>query len=323
MSRSILRRFDFSDINLLPRKCIVDSRSQCNPSLTFGSRLFKLPVVPANMECVINRPLAQKLASHDYFYIYHRFHNDTVEFAKFMKDQNLFVSISIGVNKEAYDTLDSLKQDNTIPDFITIDIAHGHSLKVQEIITYIRRLFSSHPYVIAGNVCTPEAVQDLESWGADCVKVGIAGGAACTTAMQTGFGNRGAQASVVEACSKAKKNPSTTIISDGAIQHPGDIAKAIALGADMVMVGGMLSGLQDSPGNLVVGPDGKEYKEFWGSASQFQSGKQSRIEGTKKLIPAKHHTLLQEFHHLTECLQSSISYSGGKTLDSLKSVEYF
>ena len=89
------------------------------------------------------------------------------------------------------------------------------------------------------------------------------------------------------------------------------------------MVGGMFSGLADSPGNLVVGPDGREYKEFWGSASAHAFGKSGRVEGTKKLIPLNHKTVLEEMKYLEECLQSAISYGGGVDVDDLRKVDYF
>jgi GMP reductase len=175
-------------------------------------------------------------------------------------------------------------------------------------------------FLIAGNVSTPEAVVDLESWGADAIKVGIGPGSACTTFTATGFGSRGIQASVIYQCSLARKN--AIIIADGGIKDPGDIAKAIVLGADMVMVGGMFSALTDSPGSTVRGTDGLLYKEFWGSASAFQSGKKDRIEGTKKLLPLKSHSVLDEMKYLQQCLQSAISYGGGNSLNALRTVKW-
>ena len=91
----------------------------------------------------------------------------------------------------------------------------------------------------------------------------------------------------------------------------------------MVMIGGMFSGLQDSPGSIVSGQDGKLYKEFWGSASAFQSGKTKHVEGTKKLIPLKLHGILDEMTSIRESLQSAISYGGGKDLSCFKDVQYF
>lgn len=315
-----MQRFDFQDINLIPRKCIVGSRSECDTRLKLGNYTFKMPVVPANMECVINDEIAIKLAREGYFYIYHRFNNDIVGFCKMMKKFEFICSISVGVNDADYNILYTLKDDNCIPEFITIDIAHGHSIKMERMLKWIRENLPG-TYVIAGNVSTPEAVIDLEKWGADAIKVGIGPGSACTTYNATGFGSRGTQASVIQACARAAARAS--IIADGGIKDPGDITKAIVLGADMVMIGGMFSALTDSPGSTVRGTDGQLYKEFWGSASAFQGGKKDRIEGTKKLLPLKSHGILDEMKYLHECLQSSISYGGGSDLFSLNDVKFF
>ena len=142
---------------------------------------------------------------------------------------------------------------------------------------------------------------------------------ACTTYPATGFGSRNCQASTIWECSKVAKVP---IIADGGIRTPGDIAKALVLGASMVMVGGMLSGFEDSPGQIVE-VSGKKYKEFWGSASAFQSGKKNRIEGIKNLVDLKPKTLLEEMIYLEECLQSAISYGGGKDLSAFETVRWF
>ena len=318
-----IRRFDFQDINLIPRKCIVESRNDCSTSFTMGGHTFQLPVVPANMECVINDEIAMKLAKAGYFYIHNRFTTDVLQFSRTMRAQALPISISIGVNEDAYEIMKSLKISGIVPEFVTIDIAHGHSVKMEKMLQWIGETFTdSKPYVIAGNVSTEEAVKDLEAWGADAIKVGIGPGSACTTFNATGFGSRNIQAAVVEACAKGKSKSSTMIIADGGIKDAGDIAKSLVLGADMVMIGGMFSALFDSPGATVRGVDGQLYKEFWGSASVFQSGKKNRIEGTKKLLPLKTRTMLGEMDYIKECLQSAISYGGGKDLTCFKVVKY-
>jgi len=315
-----MRRFDFQNINLVPRKCIVGSRSECDTQITLGPCVFNMPVVPANMECVINEEVAIKLAQSGYFYVYHRFNVDLLNFSLRMKNLGLPLSISVGVNEPDYELLNLLKSQDCIPDYITIDIAHGHSVKMEAMIKWIKVELPS-VFIIAGNVSTPEAVKDLEDWGAHAIKVGIGPGSACTTYTATGFGSRNAQASVIEICSLASSR--ALIIADGGIKEPGDIAKALVLGADVVMVGGMFSALTDSPGSTVRGEDGKLYKEFWGSASAFQSGKHNRIEGIKKLLPLKNNSVLEEMDYLKECLQSAISYGGGKTVYDLNDVTYF
>lgn len=304
----------------MPRKCIVGSRSECDTQITLGPCVFNMPVVPANMECVINEEIAIKLSLAGYFYVYHRFNVDLLNFSLRMKNLGLPLSISVGVNEPDYELLNLLKSQDCVPDYITIDIAHGHSVKMEAMLKWIKVELPS-VFIIAGNVSTAEAVKDLEAWGAHAIKVGIGPGSACTTYTATGFGSRNAQASVIEQCSQASSR--ALIIADGGIKEPGDIAKALVIGADMVMVGGMFSALTDSPGSTVRGEDGKLYKEFWGSASAFQSGKHNRIEGIKKLLPLKNNSVLEEMNYLRECLQSAISYGGGKTVPDLKLVTYF
>jgi len=281
-----------------------------------------MPVVPANMECVINEDLAIKLASSGYFYVMHRFSSiNPVEFASKMSILGLPISISLGVNEPDYNLVLELKRKNLFPDYLTIDIAHGHSIKMEMMVKYVRNIFPE-TFIIAGNVSTATATVDLEDWGADAIKVGIGPGSACTTYTATGFGSRNVQASVINECANARKK-GTKIIADGGIKEPGDIAKSLVLGADMVMIGGMFSALTDSPGSTVRDAEGKLYKEFWGSASAFQSGKVSRIEGTKNLLPLKNRSILEEMTYLQECLQSAISYGGVDSITMLKHVEYF
>lgn len=313
-------QFNFDHMNLVPRKCVVNSRAECDTSTQFGNFNWKLPVIPANMECVINEDIAERLASNGYFYILHRFNINVMNFAKRMKSQGLPISISLGVNEDSYSLLHQMTVALLKPDYVTIDIAHGHSIKMERMIKWIKSNFAHPPFIIAGNVSTQEAVKDLEAWGADAIKVGIGPGSACTTYTATGFGSRGAQASIIADCKAAASK--ALIIADGGIQNPGDIAKSLALGAHMVMIGGMFSALADSPGNVVIGTDGRQYKEFWGSASAHTIGKTGRIEGTKKLMLMNTKTIDDEMNYLKECLQSAISYGGGRTLACFKDVDW-
>ena len=309
-------KFDFEEINLIPNKCIVESRSECDTSIKLGNKIFQLPIVPANMECVINQELAIKLSINGYFYIMHRFDIDVIEFIKTMNSKDLVTSISIGVNKDSYFLIDSIIEQNLNVDYITIDIAHGHSVKMQRMLNFLNDKMPKS-YIIAGNVSTLDGVEELSKWGADMVKVGIGPGSACTTWPNTGFGSRNCQASSILDCSKS----SIPIMADGGIKVPGDITKSLVLGSTITMIGGMLSGFNDSPGT-VVEYDSIKYKEFWGSASKFQSGKENRIEGKKILVEYKDKSILDEMIYLKECLQSSISYGGGKDIFSLKNVKW-
>jgi len=308
--------FDYDNILLLPRKCRVQSRAECDTSVEFGGRRFKLPVVPANMKTVLDESIAEHLAQSDHFYVMHRFDLDSVAFAQRMRKQNLFVSISAGVKDYDMQVIDRLAADGVGADYITIDIAHGHAERVRIMIEHIKtRLPKS--FVIAGNVATPEAVIDLENWGADATKVGVGPGKVCITKLKTGFGTGGWQLSALKWCARVATKP---IVADGGIRHHGDIAKSVRFGAAMVMIGSMFAGHEESPGQTVE-VDGQLYKEYYGSASDFNKGEYKHVEGKRILEPIKG-KLADTLREMREDLQSSISYAGGTQLTDLKKVNY-
>ncbi len=309
--------FDYEDIQLIPNKCIVTSRSECDTSVKLGNRSFRLPVVPANMQTIIDEELAEKLARENYFYIMHRFQPEKrLGFVKYMQEQGLFASISIGVKDEEFAFVNELKEANLMPEYITIDIAHGHSNLVIDMIHHIKKILPGS-FVIAGNVGTPEAVRELENAGADATKVGIGPGKVCITKLKTGFGTGGWQLSAVRWCAKAATKP---IIADGGIRDHGDIAKSIRFGAAFVMIGSLFAGHLESPGKDVE-IDGKAYKEYFGSASEHQKGEHKNVEGKKIYIESKG-SIFATLTEMEQDLQSSISYAGGNTLNAIKKVDY-
>jgi GMP reductase len=308
--------FDYDNILLLPRRCRVESRSECDPSVEFGGRRFKLPVVPANMRTVIDESIAEYLAAHGYFYVMHRFDLDSVAFATAMREKKLPVSISSGVKPADFAVIDRLAAEGVGADYVTIDIAHGHADSVRRTIEHLKTKLPQ-AFVIAGNVGTPEAVIDLENWGADATKVGIGPGKVCITRLKTGFGTGGWQLSALKWCARVATKP---IIADGGIRHHGDIAKSVRFGASMVMVGSLFAGHEESPGQTVE-VDGRLYKEYYGSASDFNKGEYKHVEGKRILEPIKGR-LADTLREMREDLQSSISYAGGRVLADLKKVNY-
>ncbi len=308
--------FDYDNILLLPRKCRVESRSECDASTMFGERRFELPVVPANMKTVIDEPISEWLAANGYFYVMHRFDLDGVAYAKRMRDKNLFVSISAGVKQDDYRLIDRLAAEGVGADYITIDIAHGHADTVHRMIDHIKNRLPE-TFVIAGNVATPEAVIDLETWGADATKVGVGPGKVCITKLKTGFGTGGWQLSALKWCARVATKP---IIADGGIRDHGDIAKSIRFGAAMVMIGALFAGHEESPGRTVE-VDGKRYKEYFGSASDFNKGEYKHVEGKRILEPIKG-ALRDTLREMREDVQSSISYAGGTSLADIRKVNY-
>ncbi|WP_099353673.1 GMP reductase [Fredinandcohnia onubensis] len=309
--------FDYEDIQLIPAKCIVNSRSECDTTVEFGGHTFKLPVVPANMQTIIDENIALFLAENGYFYIMHRFNPEKrVDFIKDMQSRGLIASISVGVKPEEYTFVEQLAEGNLVPEFITIDIAHGHSNSVIEMIKHIKAHLPKS-FVIAGNVGTPEAVRELENAGADATKVGIGPGKVCITKIKTGFGTGGWQLAALRWCAKAATKP---IIADGGIRTHGDIAKSIRFGAKMVMIGSLFAGHEESPGETTE-VEGKLVKEYFGSASEFQKGEKKNVEGKKIYVEHKG-SLKDTLKEMEQDLQSSISYAGGTKLDSIRHVDY-
>ncbi len=308
--------FDYDNILLLPRKCRVESRAECDPSVEFGGRRFALPVVPSNMKTVLDETIAEYLAESGHFYVMHRFDLDNVAFARRMRDKQLFVSLSLGVKPHDFETIDRLAADGAGADYITIDIAHGHADSVRKAIDHIKARLPG-AFVIAGNVATPEAVIDLENWGADATKVGVGPGKVCITKLKTGFGTGGWQLSALKWCARVATKP---IIADGGIRHHGDIAKSVRFGASMVMIGSLFAGHEESPGRTVE-VDGVLFKEYFGSASDFNKGEYKHVEGKRILEPIKG-KLADTLREMREDLQSSISYAGGRALVDLRRVNY-
>lgn len=313
-NRSPRREYNYSDVYLLSRKkAKVGSRSQCNTSVEFGPRQFVMPVCPANMKSVINVDTCKFLASRGWFYVMHRFGVDPVQFILDMESYGYFTSISIGVNTDSYKQIDDMVSRRLCPDYITLDIASAWSPKAEKMIKYIKdRLPKS--FLIVGNVAVAQAVEEVESWGADCCKLFIGPGLACTTKLKTGFTRP--TISCLQECVQAAKKP---VIADGGIREHGDIAKAMACGATMVMAGSIFSGYTESASKIIE-IDGHKKCVYFGSASEHNKGKYTHVEG-KKLFLDFRGSMENLLTEMQEDLRSSISYPGGTNLSALLSCE--
>jgi len=299
------KKLYYDDIALVPAYSRAPSRSILNTSTIIGDKMIKLPVIPANMKCVIDESIAHFLSENDYFYIMHRFDIDIINFIKRANDENWkLISISIGVKEADIELINKINELQLRVDFITIDIAHGHSELMKTMINKIKYTLTS-TYIIAGNVCTVGGYDDLASWGADIVKVGVGPGAACTTKLKTGFTYPMFSCILEISKFRDENNLYTPIIADGGITHNGDIAKALVAGAEYIMCGKLFSECTDSPAPYINGQ-----KLYYGSASQHNKHHNSNIEG--KLLELNHNgmTYHEKLLEITQDLQSSISYSG-------------
>ncbi len=317
------KQIGYQNIFLKPSKCIVKSRKECNTMVELGGMKFEMPVYPANMKSVVDIDACKFFANNNWFYTMHRFDVDVVDFILEMNRADLFTSISVGVNQDSYNVLGEIYQHLLKVDYMTIDVANAWSSKTKYMIDFIKESFPE-TFLIVGNVATSEAVKEIQEWGADTIKVGIAGGSVCITKNKTGV-HRPMASTVLDCC-----NVSTVpIIADGGIVEHGDVAKALACGAIMVMAGSLFAGYDQSAGRTIEIEDWKKghaeytrYKEYFGSASKTNKGESVNVEGKKILIPHRGDMdrLLIE---LKEDLQSSISYIGGRNLRDFKEAVCF
>ena len=247
------------------------------------------------------------------------------------KTGSLIVGGAIGTNNESMDRAEALINQNA--DVLVIDTAHGHSKLVMSMLKKIKKRFPKQQ-VIAGNIATQEAAKDLIACGADGIKVGIGPGSICTTRIVAGVGVP--QLSAIVDVARVAKKMKIPLIADGGIRYSGDIAKAIAAGADTVMLGGLLAGTDEAPGDVEL-YEGRTYKSYrgMGSIGAMQKGSrdryfQDREKSTSKLIPEGIEgrvpykgTMKTILHQLTGGLKSSMGYVGCSNIDKMKKNTHF
>lgn len=243
----------------------------------------------------------------------------------------LIVGGAIGTNKESLDRAEELILQGV--DVIVIDTAHGHSKLVIDALKYLRDKYPEQQ-IIAGNIATQEAAEDLIAAGASALKVGIGPGSICTTRVVAGVGVP--QLTAIINVAKVAKKSKTPLIADGGIRYSGDIAKAIAAGADCVMLGGLLAGTDEAPGDVEMF-EGRTYKSYrgMGSIGAMQKGSKDRYnqeeekkasklvpEGIEGRVPYKG-TMKTILHQLLGGLKSSMGYVGCKNINKMKTSTTF
>jgi len=254
----------------------------------------------------------------------------SIQYPNSAKDHTgrLLAGAAVGVTADMMERVAALVKSKV--DVIVVDTAHGHSKGVLEAVSKIKREYSNLQ-VIAGNVATAEATVDLIKAGADAVKVGIGPGSICTTRVVTGIGVP--QITAVINCAKAAKEYGIPVIADGGIKYSGDITKAIAAGANVVMAGSLFAGTDESPGEEVL-YEGRRYKEYrgMGSMGAMDSGSKDRYfqEDTKKYVPEGvegriHYRgpLGDVVYQLVGGLKSGMGYVGAKNTEELQDKARF
>jgi len=334
----MLKAVCFDDVLLSPQYSDISSRSDVNLSVTgFDEHFAKLtdnhdfltcPIVGSPMDTVTGPQSAALLHNFGGFGVLHRYCSidtavqmfiDTVSLID--KKDNFYPNImsAIGATSDYMERAESLY--NAGCRAFCIDVAHGHHEHVKNALRNLREKFGKSVHIMTGNVATLDAFNDLADWGSDSIRVGVGGGSMCTTRIRTGHGIPTLQ-SIMD-CSKSDRD--VFIVADGGIKNSGDVVKALAAGADMVMLGSVLAGHDESPGTLVE-KEHKKFKKFRGMASREAQlewrGKVSVAEGESTLVPYKG-TMKDTLIDLLEGIKSGLSYSGTRTIREFRAKAKF
>ncbi len=318
----------FDDVTLIPQySSILPSETITYTKLAHNLNL-QIPLMSSAMDTVTESKMAIALSKSGGIGIIHRNLSieKQVQEVKKVKKNNFLVGAAIGVNSKDIERADELSKAKV--DMIIIDTAHGHTQKVLFMIKKIKKKLKKC-VLCAGNIATGKAAKFLADSGVDIVKVGIGPGSICTTRLVTGIGVP--QLSAVLQVKKALKNYKTRIISDGGIKFSGDIAKAIAAGADAVMIGSLFSGTTESPGKIFK-QKGKLFKNFrgMGSVGAMSIGSadryyQKKIKNASKYVPEGVEGIVKFkgpvnkiIYNLIGGLKSSMGYLGAKTIKDLQ-----
>ncbi len=329
-------KLDFNDVLFRPKRSTLSSRSEVQVEREYkfkhsGRTWSGVPIISSNMDTISSVEMFKKLSSQKFLTCFHKYINidDVIAACKEGFDSKYFI-LSTGITDRDFENIvkqvSDLNENNIQTHFICIDVANGYMFKLLEFCKKMRAQFPNIT-LIAGNVVTREIVEELSiNGGIDIIKVGIGSGAVCTTRLQTGVGMP--QFSAVMECADAAHGLDSMIISDGGICHPGDVGKAFGGGADFVMIGSMLAGHSECPGELIE-EEGKKYKLFYGMSSdtamnKYHGGVASyrSSEGKTVKVPYKG-SVENTMNNILGGVRSTCTYVGASRLKDLNKCATF
>ena len=326
---SIKEALTFDDVTLAPNYSKI-LPSQVNTSVNLTPKLnIKIPLLSSAMDTVTEASMGIAMAKAGGIGVIHRnlTIDEQIKEIRKVKSKKLLVGAAVGASEKELTRAKKLLKENL--DIIVIDTAHGHTKKVADIIKKIKKLRPKNTAICAGNIATTEAAKFLVKLGVDIIKVGIGPGSICTTRLVAGIGVP--QLSAILNVKKGIGKSKTTLIADGGIKFSGDIAKALAAGADAVMIGSLFAGTDQAPGKKIK-KKGKLYKYFRGMGSIGAMNKgsadryfQSKQKDTSKYVAEgvegyiKYRGSVDKIiYNLIGGLKSSMGYLGAKKVTELR-----
>ena len=313
------KSLSFDDVLLEPKYSDIESRSQIDIGNHLGeTEYLELPVISSPMDTVTEDEMAWAMYNEGGLGVIHRY-NTVEEQVVLIKKRKADAAAAIGVTGD-YEARAAALWDVGIR-VLCLDVAHGHHDLVRNALKTLRGIFGDEVHLMAGNVATLEAFNDLADWGANSIRVGIGGGSICSTRVNTGHGVPTFQS--IHDCSYSDRD--AKIIADGGIKNSGDIVKALAAGADFVMLGSMLAGTDESPGEIFTS-ENKKYKVYRGMASRSAQmdwrGQSSSPEGISTTISYKG-PVTDILRDIAGNIRSGFSYTGARDLREFQSKATF
>ena len=325
----------FGDVLLEPQYSDITSRKEVSLSAPLDDLIkLKIPIIASPMDTVSEWKMASSLSSVGGMAIIHRYNSieeQANQVKKALEEANKppvdypasftpVVGAAVGVSGDFVERAHECFEAGA--DVICIDVAHGDHSLMREALRLLDNTLQGTAHIMAGNVATLEGFNRLADWGADSIRVGIGGGSICSTRIQTGHGVPTLQ-SIID-CARTDRD--AILVADGGIKNSGDIVKALAAGADVVMLGSLLAGTDETPSETFRDRDGRCFKAYRGMASaeaqKAWRGKTSSLEGVSTTIPCKG-SVYNVVEELLTGVRSGFSYSGARDIVELQSKATF
>jgi IMP dehydrogenase len=305
----------YDDISLIPTQVSrIKSRTEVTTNCSFLGLKLNVPVISSPMDSVTGIEMAKELTNLGSLGIVNRF-DSSLDAVLNSKNGKGIKAVSIALNSDLK-TIEKIAEKKYL---ICIDTANANNKEVLKKTELIKKRFDVK--IIVGNIAHGGTLEQLENAGADAVRVGIGSGSVCTTSIQTGIGIGQVSSLLNIYFSRMQKKLKIKIIADGGVKSPGDVAKAIALGADVVMLGRMLSGTRETPGEIIK-YNGQLWKKYRGSASFGVKMRNEFIEGEETMVAYKG-AVKSVVDGISDGLKSSMSYMNCFNLEELRKTETF
>lgn len=313
----------YDDVQIIPKYSEITTRKDCSTKSQITNEIsIDLSILVSPMDTVSSKEMLETMANLGAGGFIHRFQSneDIISLYNSLNCDKSTIGISVGINN-CLELVDMGYKNGC--NLFLIDVAYGHSKLVKDAIKSIKD-YNKNIQIIAGNIATPQSAIDLVSQGADGLRVGIGGGSACTTRINTGVG-----VPMITCIQDIAKVTQIPIICDGGIRTSGDVAKAIGAGASTVMLGGLLAGTTESPGEIIrEGNQGNEvlYKKFRGMASyetkMDNNQEVKNVEGVSMIVPYKG-GVAKIINDIGDGLRSAMSYVGARNFNEYHQLVEF